>query len=206
MANGGVMRKLETRLLDVRIEVVTTTFVASGRLESVHDMGRFVTELNSADAPPQIELHKPAIRPLYRATNLLHLDAPLLVARNEIVFANFEGPYVSDDSRRYPEVEAPALLLAPPFQIQGTLSLGPGIEMTQALRTATQAFFAVRRATVYDADGNILGEGDQIIVNGHILQMACLTRQHIDAVSHAPAAIPEEPEAATGDLRERSAA
>ena len=199
------MRKLETRLLDVRIEVVTTTFVASGRLEGVHDIGRFILELNDPEKPPQIELQKPAIRPLYRAANLLHLDASLLVAREEIVFANFEGPYVTDSTHRYPEIETPALLMAPPFQIQGTVSIAPGISTTEALRTATQGFFAVRRATVYDADGNMLGEGDQIIVNGRALQMACLTRQHIDAVPHAPA-LPHD-EAEVGDeLRERSAA
>ena len=36
------MRKLESRLLDVRIEVVTETFVASGKLDGVRDIARFV--------------------------------------------------------------------------------------------------------------------------------------------------------------------
>ena len=50
-----------------------------------------------------------------------------------------------------------------------------------ALRDATQGFFAVRQTNVFDADGNMLGEGDHIVVNGGILQMACVTKQHIDA-------------------------
>ena len=40
------MRKIESHLLDARIEVVTTTFVASGRPAGIHDLDRFIESLN----------------------------------------------------------------------------------------------------------------------------------------------------------------
>jgi hypothetical protein len=175
------MRKLGSRMLEVRVEVVTTTFVASGRPTGVQDLGRFIENLNNPAAPHQIELRDPAVRPLYRATNQLHLNAPLLVRREEIVFANFEGPYLNHGSVRPTQVDVPVLLLAPPFQIQGHVALAPGADATQTLRMAAQGFFVVTRARVYDAEGSALGEGDQIIINGMAVQMTAATKQHIVA-------------------------
>ena len=117
------MSKLNGRLPEVRIEVVTTTFVASGRPEGVHDLGRFLESLNNPAVSRHIELHDPAIRPLYRAQAAIDLDAPMLVRRDEIVFANFEGPYFTHGVVRPAEVDAPVLLMAPPFQIAGTIGI-----------------------------------------------------------------------------------
>ena len=192
------MKKFESRLLDVRVEVVTTTFVASGQPEGVHDLGRFIETLNAFAGSRHIELTDPAVRPLYRASDQLHLGAPLLVRRDEIIFANFEGPSFARGANLPPQIDAPVLLLAPPFQIQGTVALAPGSDPAQALRTLIGGFFAVRAASVYDADGNALGEGEQIIVNGGAVQMAAPSKQHIDVAAaphvatadagHAPAA------------------
>jgi hypothetical protein len=201
------MRKLEGRLPEVRIEVVTTTFVASGQPEGVHDLGRFLENLNNPAVSRHIELRDPAIRPLYRAQAHVSLDAPLLVRRDEIVFANFDGPYFTRGAVKPAEIDVPALLMAPPFQIQGVIAVQPGADPTQALRSVVQGFFLVRRAHVYDADGNALGEGDQIIVNGATVQMTSATRRHIEAI--APATLPmqqrldiDEPEIA-GEPAER---
>jgi hypothetical protein len=201
------MRKLEGRLPEVRIEVVTTTFVASGQPEGVHDLGRFLENLNNPAVSRHIELRDPAIRPLYRAQTHVSLDAPLLVRRDEIVFANFDGPYFTRGAVKPAEIDVPALLMAPPFQIQGVIAVQPGADPTQALRSVVQGFFLVRRAHVYDADGNALGEGDQIIVNGATVQMTSATRRHIEAI--APATLPvqqrldiDEPEIA-GEPAER---
>ena len=172
------MKKTESRLSDVRVEVVTTTFVASGQPVGIADLDRFIEALNNEQISHQIELIDPAVRPLYRASDVLHLGASLLIRRDEIIFANFEGP--SRSTGASPEIDAPVLLLAPPFQIQGLVSLAPGTDSTQALRAVVGGFFAVRKASVYDADGNALGEGEQIIVNGAAVQMASATRQHID--------------------------
>ena len=112
-----------------------------------------------------------AIRPLYRAQAQVELDAPLLVRRDEIIFSNFEGPHFTRGSVRPPQVDVPALLMAPPFQIQGSVALAPDADPTAALRALVQGFFVVREALVFDADGNALGEGEQIIVNGTAVQM-----------------------------------
>ncbi len=196
------MRKLEGRLPEVRIEVVTTTFVASGRPEGIHDLGRFLESLNNPSVARHIELIDPAIRPLYRAQAHVELDASLLVRRDEIVFANFDGPYFTRGTVLPPRVDVPVLLMAPPFQIQGSIDLQPGVEPTQALRVVISGFFVVRNALVFDADGNQLGEGEQIVVNGAAVQMTAATRRRIEAVAPAHATQPvtaarieEEPEA-----------
>ena len=167
------MKKIDNHLHDVRIEVVTTTFVASGEPAGIHDLDRFIEALNNPQVSHQIELTSPAVRPLYRASDQLHLDASLLIRRDEIVFANFEGPSMVADPHTT-QIDAPVLLLAPPFQIQGLVSLAPGSDATQALRSMVGGFFAVRKASVFDADGNALGEGEQIIVNGAAVQMLSL--------------------------------
>lgn len=186
------MKKIEDRPGDVRVEVVTTTFVASGEPVGIHTLDLFIDALNREQGSHQIELAEPAVRPLYRASDQLHLGAPLLIRRDEIVFANFEAPAATAATSI--EIDAPVLLLAPPFQIQGLVSLAPGIDPTQALRAIVGGFFAVRKASVYDADGNALGEGEQIIVNGAAVQMASATRQHID-----PATAPRISDAITID-------
>ena len=173
------MKKIDNQLHDVRIEVVTTTFVASGEPAGIHDLDRFIEALNNPQVSHQIELTSPAVRPLYRASDQLHLDASLLIRRDEIVFANFEGPSMAADPHAT-QIDAPVLLLAPPFQIQGLVSLAPGTDATQALRSIVGGFFVVRKASVFDADGNALGEGEQIIVNGAAVQMTAATRQHIE--------------------------
>jgi hypothetical protein len=176
------MKKTEIQPHDVRVEVVTTTFVASGEPEGIHNLDRFLEALNNPQISQQLALIDPAVRPLYRASDQLHLGAPLLVRREEIVFANFEGPSFGAGYAASP-VDAPVLLLAPPFQIQGVVSLAHGSDPTQALRAIIGGFFAVRRASVFDADGNALGEGEQIIVNGAAVQMTAATGQHIDVVA-----------------------
>ena len=183
------MKRIENRLQGVRAEVVTTTFVASGEPEGIHDLDRFLEALNNPQIAQQITLIEPAVRPLYRASDQLHLGAPLLVRREEIVFANFEGPTFAADAAAS-QADAPVLLLAPPFQIQGVVSLAPGSDPTQALRTIVGGFFVVRKASVFDVDGNALGEGEQIIVNGAAVQMTAATGQHIDvAAAQRPADI-----------------
>jgi hypothetical protein len=184
------MAKLEGRLPEVHIEVVTTTFVASGQPEGIHDLGRFLENLNNPVVSRHIELRNPAIRPLYRAQTHVGLDAPLLVRRDEIVFANFDGPYFTHGVVRGAESETPALLMAPPFQIQGMVALAPGADPTQALRSLLHGFFLVKGARVFDADGNPLGEGEQIVVNGFAVQMTSATRLHIEAVASTPPAQP----------------
>ena len=157
--------------------------MASGQPAGIADLDRFIEALNNQQISQQIELNDPAVRPLYRASEELHLGASLLIRRDEIVFANFEGSSRSGGTS--PTIDAPVLLLAPPFQIQGIVSLAPGTDPTQALRAIVGGFFVVRKASVYDADGNALGEGEQIIVNGAAVQMASATRQHID-IATAP--------------------
>lgn len=167
----------------VRIEVVTTTFVASGTPDGVHDLGRLLENLNNPTLSRQIELQHPAVRPLYRAAAQLPLDAPLLVRREQIIFAHFDGPHYTRGVVRAERKQAPVLLLAPPFQIQGIVALSTGADAAAVLRTLMQSFFVVTGAHVYDADGNALGEGEQIIVNGAALQMTCATPAHIGAVA-----------------------
>ena len=63
--------------------------------------------------------------------------------------------------------ETPCLMLAPPFQIQGDVPLAAGSRPGAGAADARSAgFFAVSDARVYDADGYLLGEGEQIVVNG----------------------------------------
>src|SRR5512141_2929730 len=181
------MAKLDGRLPEVRIEVVTTTFVASGQPEGIHDLGRFLENLNNPVASRHIELKSPAIRPLYRAQTHVSLDAPLLVRREEIVFANFDGPFFTHGVVRKPDIDVPALLMAPPFQIQGMVGIDAAADATQAMRAMMHGFFVVRNARVFDADGNALGEGDQIVVNGFAVQMASATERRIEAIAAPPA-------------------
>lgn len=182
------MSKFDSRPADVRIEIVTAAFVASGRPEGIHDLGRLLENLNNPAIGKHIELADASLRPLYRGEARTPLDAALLVRRDEIVFANFEGPFLTHHAVRPPAADTPALLLAPPFQIQGTVALAPGAVPVPALRTIVGAFFLVKQARVFDADGNPLGEGEQIIVNGAAVQMTAATTQHIPAVDAAPRA------------------
>ena len=55
------MKKIENHLHDVRIEVVTTTFVASGEPAGIHDLDRFIEALNNPQVSHQIELTRPEI-------------------------------------------------------------------------------------------------------------------------------------------------
>ena len=180
------MQMLRSRLAEVRIETVTATFVAAGTPAGIHDLGRLLENLNNPTLAHQIELHEPAVRPLYRAGLPLQLDAPMLVRRDEIIFANFEGPYFNRGAVRLPEVDVPVLLLAPPFQIQGSVMLQPGAEATQALHAALQRFFVVRHARVFDADGTPLGAGEQIVVNGGAVVMTSATQRHIPGLAETP--------------------
>lgn len=204
------MRKIEPRPTGVRVEIVTTTFVASGRPEGIHDLGRMLETLNNTSIGAQIELRAPAVRPLYRATASLELEAPLLVRREDIIFVNFEGPQFTRGAGRADTADVPVLLMAPPFQIQGVLAVHRGAEFTQALRFASERFFVIRNTRVFDADGSPLGEGDRIIVNGGAVQMMSATRRHI-SVSNATAAKAQQDfvttatEAATEDTATRAA-
>jgi hypothetical protein len=166
-----------------RAEIVTTTFVASGRPEGIHDLGRMLELLNNRSIGAQIELRAPAIRPLYRATAALELEAPLLVRREDIIFVTFEGPHFTRGNARADTTDVPILLMAPPFQIQGSLAVHRGAEFTQALRFAAERFFVIRNTKVFDADGSPLGEGDRIIINGSAVQMMSATRRHIGVAS-----------------------
>ena len=166
---------------DVRVEVVTAAFVASGVPEGVRDLGRFLENLNNPAIARHIELRQATVRPLYRAASPLVVDAPLLVRRDEIVFATFEGPHIAHDVVRTATADTPCLLMAPPFQIQGTVSFAPGAQPAQAIRSVLGSFFAVREARVYDAEGYMLGEGEQIVVNGAAVQMTAPTKRHIEA-------------------------
>jgi hypothetical protein len=181
------MTRTNNMLSEVRVEVVTTTFVASGRPEGIHDLGRLLEMLNNPVIARQIELTSPSVRPLYRAAAQLQLEAALLVRRDDIVFANFDGPYFARGAVKAATKAVPLLLMAPPFQISGAVEVAPSADGTQALRSATQGFFVVHEASVFDADGHSLGEGSQIIVNGAAVQMTCATRQHIEPAMATPA-------------------
>jgi hypothetical protein len=190
------MRKIGPGLTEVRVEVVTTAFVASGRPEGIHDLGRFLENLNNPALTRQIELKSPAVRPLYRATAALHLEAPLIVRREDIIFANFEGPHLTRGVTPPPVFDVPVLLMAPPFQIQGVFAAPQDADVTQALRLASQGFFVVRETRVYDADGAPLGEGDRIVVNGASVQMLSASRQHISMIGAVPNIKRDAPDAA----------
>jgi hypothetical protein len=180
------MRLQAERQSEVRIELVTAAFVGSGVPEGIHDLGRFLENLNNPAVAHQIELRAPSVRPLYHATLHVELDAPLLVRREDVIFATFDGPYFARGVVKPPAVAVPVLLMAPPFQISGSLELPASVDATQALRTAMPPFFAIKFARVFDIDGVQLGEGEQIIVNGAAVQMQSATRRHIEAA--APAA------------------
>ena len=180
---------------DVRAEIVTTMLVAAGTPEGVHDLGRLLENLNNPAIARQVQLNSPVVRPLYRATASLELEAPLLVKREDIIFITFEGPYFTRGLWRAPAVDVPALLMAPPFQFQGTVAVAEDAEATQGLRGMAQRFFIVRDARVFDTEGALLGEGEQIIVNGQAVQMMSATSRHIASISAVPSRR-EEPEAA----------
>jgi hypothetical protein len=189
------MRGLNGSMEDVRVEVVTTTFVASGRPDGIRDLGRLLENLNNPVVARTLELHDPVVRALYRAATQVALDAPLVVRRDEIIFATFEGPYVERDVVSPPTVDAPALLMAPPFQIAGVVRIPAGADPRVALRSVAQGFFLVREPEVYDAEGAVLGEGEQIIVNAAAVQMMSATRQRIAAAPQQPARAIEEEQA-----------
>jgi hypothetical protein len=182
------MRLAEDRQAEVHVELVTATFVASGVPEGVHDLGRFLENLNNPAVSRQVELRDASVRPLYHATLHAEVDAPLLVRRDDIVFATFDGPYFARGVVKPPSVHVPALFMAPPFQISGSLELAPGADPTQAMRAAMPPFFGVRFARVFDADGVQVGEGEQIIVNSAAVQMQSATRRYIEAAPAAAAA------------------
>ena len=189
------MRKIGPKLREVRAEIVTTTFVASGRPDGIHDVGRFLENLNNPAVTKHIELTQPAIRPLYRATASLHLEAPLLIRRDDIIFATFDGPHFTRGMSPPTTFDVPVLLMAPPFQIQGIYAVQQDADITQALRFAARGFFVVKETRVFDADGAPLGEGETIIVNGAAVQMMSASRQHIAVVGAVPSAKPETDEA-----------
>lgn len=179
-------RKYE-RLGEARVEVVTTTFVASGKPDGVHDLGRLIENLNNPALSRQLELHAPVVRPLYRATSQLELDAPLLVRREDIIFINFEGPHFTRGLWKPSTIDVSALLMAPPFQVQGSVAVAQDAEITQGLRAMAQGFFVIRDARVFDAEGALLGEGEQIVINGGAIQMMSATRRHIASIGAVPA-------------------
>ena len=182
------MQNLPRNAWEVRVETVTSAFVAAGTPAAIHDLGRFLEHLNNGALGGQVELHDATVRPLYRASRPVQLDAPIIIRREQMVFANFEGPYFTRGTVRPPRVDAPVLLLAPPFQIRGLVAFEPEADHTQALRAHLHRFFVVRDARVYDADGNELGEGEQIVVNGAAVQMVSATALHIPALAARPAA------------------
>ncbi|MBF6600188.1 MAG: hypothetical protein IVW36_06735 [Dehalococcoidia bacterium] len=176
------MNGLPRHATDARMETVTSTFVAAGRPNGIHDLGRLLEQLNNPVLGDQIELHEATLRPLYRGGRPLDVDAPVVVRRDQLIFCNFEGPYFTRGIVQPVRTSAPVLLLAPPFQIRGTMSFALEADRTAALRTELHRFFVVRDALVFDAEGNELGEGDQIVVNGGAVQMISATALHIPAL------------------------
>jgi hypothetical protein len=174
------MQTNNTQSPDIRIEIVTAAFVAAGVPEGIHDLGRLLENLNNPAITKHLSLTQATLRPLYRAASPLVLDAPLLVRRDEIVFATFEGPNIAHDVVKPSLASTPCLMMAPPFQIQGDVALLPGADRTQALRSLVGGFFQASDARVYDAEGYLLGEGQQIVVNGAVVQMVSPTRRHIE--------------------------
>lgn len=189
------MRLTGKQQSDVRVELVTAAFVASGTPDGVHDLGRFLENLNNPSIGEQIELHDPSVRPLYHATLHVDLDAPLLVRRADVIFATFDGPFFARGVVKPPTANVPVLLMAPPFQISGSLELPVAADPTQSLRSAMPPFFAVKFARVFDTDGVQLGEGEQIIVNTAAVQMQSATRTHIEAAAPLSVVKPRIPDA-----------
>lgn len=176
------MRALPRSAVDVRMEAVTNAFVAAGVPDGIHDLGRLLEQLNAGQLGNSLELQDATLRPLYRAARPLQLNAPIVVRREQIIFCNFEGPHFMRGAAHVTQNEVPVLLLAPPFQIRGAVNCAPDADRTQSLRTRLQQFFVVTNARVYDAEGNELGEGEQIIVNGAAVQMISATSLHIPSV------------------------
>jgi hypothetical protein len=186
------------------MEAVTNVFVAAGTPTGIHDLGRLLEQLNSGPLGAQIELQEATLRPLYRAARPLEVDAPVIVRREEIVFCTFEGPHFLRGAIRPTTIDAPVLLLVPPFQVRGIVGIDPAAEGTEAVRGRLHSFFVVRDARVFDADGNELGEGEQIVVNGARVQMMSATSLHIAALQAKPAQravreAAETPDEATDD-------
>lgn len=188
----------------IRLEIVTTTFVASGSPAGIHELGRLMEMLNNPALSGQFELQSPVVRPLYRAGAQLELGAPLLVRREDIIFANFEGPQMTRGFSDRGTVQTPALLMAPPFQVQGLVRVMDGADATQALRALAARFFVVSEATVYDADGAMLGEGGQIIINGAAVQMMSATERHIEEAAPSLTAL-RRTEATAEDAKDERA-
>jgi hypothetical protein len=199
------MRKFETPKAAVRLEVVTRDVVANGSPDGIHDLGRLLEALNNPSIAAAIELRSPAIRPLYRATSSLQLEAPLLVRRREIIFAAFEGPHFTRGASRPPMRDVPVLLMAAPFQIQGLFPVQRDADATPALHDAARGFFVVSEARVFDTHGATLGDGETIVVNGAAVQMMSATRQHIAAAATTPAVEHEGASNVTALERRRAA-
>jgi hypothetical protein len=193
------MRTIDSQHARMRMEIVTTTFVASGAPDGIRDAGRLLETLNNQALSHQLLLRRASLRPLYRAAGQLDLDADLLVRRDDIIFANFEGPYDAA-AMRASMSDTPVLVMAPPFQIQGIVGLPAQADVPAALRSLSSIFFIVRAARVYDADGVLLGEGDQIVVNGGAMQMISATSRHI-----AAGATPATPASDTRETRDAEA-
>lgn len=164
---------------ETRIEVVTPSLVAAGTPAGIRDFGRLLEALNNPAIARDLELAAASVRPLYRAASPMHVDGPLIVRRDEIIFATFEGP--SSRQAHGATGLAPCLMLAPPFQIQGDVALSGGSERAQSLRSLASRFFTMRDVRVYDTEGYLLGEGECIVVNGAAVQMAAATKHHIEA-------------------------
>lgn len=163
----------------VRIEVVTRTFVAIGRPDGASHLGWLLETLNNPAASRHIDLHDASLRSVHRTEPAMRLQAPLVVRRDDIVFASFEGPDYAPGVVRPPVVERPVLLLAPPFQILGSVFFTPEADTSRALRSLVHGFFLVRHARVFSIEGDALGDGDQVVVNGAQVQMTTIARQHI---------------------------
>ena len=163
---------------EMRMEIVTTTFVAAGAPDGIRDAGRLLENLNNQAISHQVLLRKATLRPLYRSSGQLDLDADLLVRRGDIIFANYDGPQ-GDATMRPSTAETPVLVIAPPFQIQGRVRIAERADASAALRSMSSSFFIVHGARVFDADGVLLGEGEQIVVNGGATQMISPTSRHI---------------------------
>ena len=186
---------------EVRVEVVTAALVAAGCPDGVHDLERLLENLNTPTASRHLELREPSLRPLYRGEPPLALDVPLLIRRDQIIFACFEGPAGPLGATGAPQVAVPVLLLAPPFQIQGDVFFTPEADASRALRSLVHGFFTVRHARVYDVDGVQVGDGDYVVVNGAAVEMASATAERI-ALAPASRAMPAPrlPDAAADEM------
>ena len=127
------MKKIENQMQDVRVEVVTTTFVASGRPEG-HPGPRSLhrSAQQSAGVAPDHADRSGGAAAVSRvgpaAPRCGAADPPRRDRLRELRRAELRRSGSSS------QVDAPVLLLAPPFQIQGLVSLPAGTDPTQALR------------------------------------------------------------------------